>query len=89
MMIRIFKPGDRVQLKSGGPVMIVQRYAREHHPLIGWYEDDHAVECSWYDRDGYHKDVIHQNHLVKVEQTHSFHAVGQKPAGQGMFPAKR
>lgn len=65
MIIRMFKPGDRVQRKSGGPVMIVQRYAREFSPLVGWYESNYLVECSYYRSDGYQREVIHQNNLIK------------------------
>ena len=67
-MVRLFKAGDRVQNKSGGPVMVVQRYARDYNKWIGWYESECFVECSWYDlKEGYKSTVVHQMNLMKVQ----------------------
>lgn len=38
-----FKPGDVVQLKSGGPKMTVQEAYEEH--------GDNKVICNWFTRD--------------------------------------
>lgn len=73
-MVRLFKSGDRVQQKNGGPVMIVQKYAREYKPWIGWCESKYAVECVWYDARGERKkEIVHQNNLIK---TSAFSNVG-------------
>ena len=68
--MRLFKPGDRVREKTGGPIMIVQRYAREYSPLLGWHESNHEVECSWYEHE-YKSKVIHQHSLIKVSDQKS------------------
>jgi len=49
MAVRKFKAGDRVQQKSGGPVMEVIKYAMDHLPLGGETYSDHHVVCAWYD----------------------------------------
>lgn len=69
-MIRKFKPGDRVLHKSGGPLMIVQRYAYNFKPILGWHQSNHIVECSWYDGHGHHTEQIHQNNLYKLKPSH-------------------
>lgn len=86
MIIRMFKPGDRVQRNGSGPVMIVQHYARQYSPFVGWYECDHSVVCSWYEDDGYHNEVIHQNNLTKVNHHPSIHSnqVNRSGFRQGM-----
>lgn len=67
MGFQLFKPGDRVQRKWSGRVMIVQKYIKEYAPWVGWHESHNAVECSWYDEDGnYRSEVIHQNNLMKA-----------------------
>ena len=61
-MIRFFRPGDRVQLKSGGPVMEVMRYASEDNKLSST-----QVECVWYDPDEGRKcKIFHQNSLCRL-----------------------
>jgi len=62
----MFKPGDRVQQKSGGPVMHVLKYAREYNPILGEFENGSTVVCSWYSKDGYRKEKFHQKTLIKV-----------------------
>ena len=73
-MARLFKPGDRVQLKSGGPVMKVLNYVLKRRPFVGTYLSDSEVECAWYDRgEGRRKtDVFHQNALMKTSMSKSF-----------------
>lgn len=64
-MIRQFKPGDRVQLKSGGPVMEVIKYAEEGKRKKG--VSSSKVLCVWFDRGCVRKeDVIHQSRLIKT-----------------------
>ncbi len=65
-MVRYFKPGDKVQLKSGGPIMTVLKYIEEKEPLVGTVESDQFVECEWFDKDGPHREVFNQNALIKV-----------------------
>lgn len=66
MKTNLFNPGDRVQLRSGGPVMIVQKYPLKHSVLFGWYVDDKTVECTWYDTEkGFQKRHFLQRNLVK------------------------
>lgn len=67
---RLFKQGDRVQKKTGGPVLTVQRYINEYNPWIGWHKSKNTVECSfWHSRKGYQKILLHQNNLVKLSNT--------------------
>jgi len=33
-----FKTGDEVQLKSGGPIMTVEKYSGEHMVVCIWFE---------------------------------------------------
>lgn len=69
-MIRLFKPGERVQLKSGGPVMEVIKYNVESHPLLGNTVSTTRVECSWYSaEEGRKTKVFHQNMLQKAPST--------------------
>jgi len=35
---KMFKSGDQVQLKSGGPIMTVEHYASEKAVLCIWFE---------------------------------------------------
>lgn len=66
-MIRLFKPGDRVQLKIGGPVMEVMKYVTKVSPILGVYESNYQVECVWFDpEEGRKTAVFHQNSLVKA-----------------------
>lgn len=64
-MIRLFKPGDRVQLKIGGPAMEVMRYIAANNEVSSTH-----VECSWYDPDeGRKAKIFHQNSLFKTNWT--------------------
>ena len=70
-MTRLFKPGDRVTLASGGPVMEVIKYAEEEEEeeegLLGKEVNDHKVQCVWYDsRNGRMKEVFHQRNLIRA-----------------------
>ena len=66
-MGKLFKPGDRVELKTGGPVMQVIKYVAEESPILGMHESNHKVQCVWYDPEfGRKTDVFHQNSLTKV-----------------------
>lgn len=40
-MANAFKPGDQVQLKSGGPIMTVSKYDS--------YDGEPMVVCQWFD----------------------------------------
>ncbi len=66
-MARYFKPGDKVQLKSGGPVMTVLKYIEEKEALVGTIESDEFVECEWFEKGTPHRGVFNQNAVVKVE----------------------
>lgn len=80
-MIRLFKPGDRVQLKIGGPVMEVMRYVAVDNEVSST-----RVECSWYDPDeGRKTKVFHQNSLFKTNwsKTYPFSKVPDKSTAGG------
>ena len=67
MTKRIFKPGDRVQLRNGGPVMEVMKYAEIQSRIFGKKVSDYLVECAWYDQTrGRQTSIFHQNGLIKV-----------------------
>lgn len=73
-MARYFQPGDRVQLKHGGPEMEVVKYACEPSFYTGLsVSSDYAV-CAWHDRDtGERKeDIVHQRNLAKVKPKKPF-----------------
>ena len=49
-MPKLFKKGDVVVLKSGGPKMTVEKYSQD----VGWdysKESDDRVICNWFDSD--------------------------------------
>lgn len=65
-MVRFLRAGDRVQMRSGGPVMEVVKYATETKLWIGSYTSEELVECVWYDEKGRQKDIFHQKNLVSL-----------------------
>lgn len=69
-MKKRFKPGDRVRLRTGSPVMIVQRYAREYSRWIGWHESSISVECTYLEYGKYKRKIIHQNNLIRVKNSY-------------------
>lgn len=70
MKAKLFKPGERVQLKSEGPIMTVQKYVHEYDPIVGWHENNNAVLCTWVDaKKGCQKLVTHQKNLAKYSLT--------------------
>lgn len=72
MMKNFLKPGDRVQRTDGGPIMIVQGYAKKYNVFMGWHEDRNTVVCSWYDLNkGYQKRQFLQCRLFLVRQTYN------------------
>jgi uncharacterized protein YodC (DUF2158 family) len=67
MQKRYFKPGDRVQLRSAGPVMEVMKYTEERHMLFGMFVSNTRVLCVWYDKhEGRKEGVFHQNSLMRA-----------------------
>lgn len=66
MTIRKFVAGDRVQKKSGGPVMIVQKYCHKQHVFGGTYRGGHDVECVWYESGRRESAIFDQRTLFKV-----------------------
>ncbi|RMG83990.1 MAG: hypothetical protein D6714_08830 [Bacteroidetes bacterium] len=69
MIVRKFKPGDRVEHRLGGPVMEVIRYEKERDPLAGEVISDHDVFCVWYE-DGERKTgVFDQRTLIKSSKS--------------------
>lgn len=68
-MIRLFKPGDRVKQKSGGPSMIVIKYIEE--AILGEIVTSNVyLKCVWYDNEeGQKTGVFHQKTLQKVFET--------------------
>lgn len=66
-MTRLFKPGDRVILNSGGPVMEVLDYALEESPVIGTHVSGQKVRCVWFDPEtGRRTGTFHQRSLRKA-----------------------
>ncbi|WP_157493879.1 DUF2158 domain-containing protein [Fulvivirga imtechensis] len=66
-MNRLFKPGDRVVLRSGGPVMEVLNYVLEYKPFLGPMLSNHKVRCVWYDPiEGRRTAIYHQRSLQKA-----------------------
>jgi len=53
-----FKIGDKVKLKSDGPVMTIG----------GYTHDEDMVECDWFDSKAQHK-IFHQDQLEKVDES--------------------
>lgn len=51
------KPGDVVQLKSGGPYM-----------TVGVIESDDHLWCEWFEGDKHHSRSFKISSLIKVEQ---------------------
>jgi uncharacterized protein YodC (DUF2158 family) len=69
-MPRRFRPGDRVQRRSGGPVMEVMKYVLKNKPILGAYQSESEVECVWYDvEEGRHLEICHQDTLIKLPYT--------------------
>lgn len=54
-----FKPGDEVQLKSGGPSMTVEGY--------GTFQGKQKVRCKWFDGKQLQDEVFVPELLVKCE----------------------
>ena len=46
----VFKPGDLVKLKSGGPVMTVERSETHSRPFVmcTWLDEDEAKQLQGY-----------------------------------------
>lgn len=65
-MITQFKHGDRVQLRSGGPVMKVIKHESRKKPLKRANSHNPKVLCQWYDkRLGKREFCFHQRDLKK------------------------
>lgn len=50
-MQQMFKKGDIVQLRSGGPKMTVEKYKFEIRSLNDSGESMHVVICKWFDNE--------------------------------------
>ncbi|WP_045027960.1 YodC family protein [Draconibacterium sediminis] len=50
-MARLFKQGDVVRLKSGGPKMTIENYY-VHVGISSSSVSDHLVDCTWFDNNG-------------------------------------
>ena len=67
-MKRYFKPGDRVHLRSGGPIMEVIKYVESNDLLLGKSVSNSKVLCVWYDKiEGRKEGIYHQNSLIKTK----------------------
>lgn len=66
---RLFKTGDKVQLKTGGPVMEVVRYVMRNNFLYPQHMSTEYVECTYYSLldKTWVKETFNQNNLVKVD----------------------
>ena len=65
MIVRKFKPGDRVELKKGGPIMEVLQYELEEKPFLGKIFSNEKVKCVWYENGVRNTQVFNQNVLTK------------------------
>lgn len=70
MVVRKFKPGDRVEQKSGGPVMEVMHYEVEDKPLVGEFVSEQDVRCVWYEEGERKTGVFDQRTLTKSTKQH-------------------
>jgi len=67
MQTRLFKPGDRVNPRLGGPTMTVQKYVKYQGSFLADCVTNNAVECTWVDKKGkYNKNIFHQRNLLRV-----------------------
>lgn len=46
-----FAPGDLVQMKSGGPVMTVERIGKDERT------GENAISCTWFEKVGNRQDL--------------------------------
>lgn len=68
-MAQLFKSGDVVRLKSGGPKMTVSTY-KKITPFKGQpYDTDTEVICEWFDGNTPYDRIFHQDSLEKVTET--------------------
>lgn len=65
MLVRKFKPGDRVEHKSGGPVMEVIHYVVVRRPLVGKILSEKDVKCVWYENGERKTAILDQRVLIK------------------------
>lgn len=66
MVIRKFKPGDRVKKIGSKQVMILQNYRLKRSFIYGTILSDREVECSWYENGKRKTGVFDQRTLTKV-----------------------
>jgi uncharacterized protein YodC (DUF2158 family) len=71
---KLFKQGDTVQLKSGGPVMTIDEYEIWHDIMSGFVNKTaqpsyvtEVVKCTWFDKNIRKFGKFHQNLLKKVD----------------------
>lgn len=64
-MIRKFKPGDRVQKETYGPVMEVVKYIVDES-IAGENFSTRNIECVWFENEERKKGVFDQRTLFKV-----------------------
>lgn len=80
MTIRKFVAGDRVQKRSGGPIMIVQKYCLRQHVFGGNSHSSHDVECVWYENGRRESAIFDQRTLSKVSifppSSHVYNNIG-------------
>jgi uncharacterized protein YodC (DUF2158 family) len=55
-----FQPGDEVQLKSGGPVMTVERITKDSKN-----QDEVVIACIWFHYEG-KKQILNRNNFLPV-----------------------
>ncbi len=66
MKRRKFKPGDRVQKRGEGPVMMVLNYCLKKSPIVGTYVSDDEVLCVWYTNNRRQTGVFDQRVLTRA-----------------------
>ncbi|MDX1667310.1 MAG: hypothetical protein R3350_08775 [Saprospiraceae bacterium] len=65
MIIRKFKPGDRVLHRPSGQVMEVIKYVTKKAPLVGQIASDEEVQCVWFEKGVRKTEIFHQRTLTK------------------------
>ena len=68
-MDKLFKPGDKVQLKTGGPIMEVVKYVMRNNFLYPQHISTEYVECTYYSvlNKEWKTESFHQDNLLKVD----------------------
>jgi uncharacterized protein YodC (DUF2158 family) len=70
MIIRRFKPGDRVRKKGEKQLMVVQNYCVNKEGLLGNILSNRDVKCTWYENGRHKSGVFDQRTLIRASKNH-------------------